>query len=160
MALDIAMGGSTNTVLHILAAAQEAEVDFTLKDIDELSRHVPCLAKVAPNSTQFHIEHVHKAGGIPAILGELDRAGLFRHEGVRTVHAESVDDWLNEWDIRRDTATERARELFLAAPGGVRTTQAFSTANKFEEHDTDPEFGCIHSVEHAYTKDGGLAILF
>lgn len=160
MALDIAMGGSTNTVLHILAAAQEAEVDFNLKDIDELSRRVPCLAKVAPNSTQFHIEHVHKAGGIPAILGELDRAGLFLHDGVRTVHAESVDAWLNEWDIRRDTASERARELFLAAPGGVRTTQAFSTANKFEEHDTDPEFGCIHSVEHAYTKDGGLAILF
>ncbi|WP_030013813.1 MULTISPECIES: dihydroxy-acid dehydratase [Micrococcales] len=160
MALDIAMGGSTNTVLHILAAAQEGGVDFTLKDIDDLSRHVPCLAKVAPNSTQFHIEHVHKAGGIPAILGELDRAGLFRHDGVRTVHAESVESWLNEWDIRRDTASERARELFLAAPGGVRTTQAFSTANKFEEHDTDPEFGCIHSVEHAYTKDGGLAILF
>jgi dihydroxy-acid dehydratase len=160
MALDVAMGGSTNTVLHILAAAQEAEVDFTLKDIDRISRYVPCLTKVAPNSTRFHIEHVHKAGGIPAILGELDRAGLFNHEGVRTVHAESVDAWLDEWDIRRETASERARDLFLAAPGGVRTTQAFSTANKFDSHDTDPEDGCIRSVENAYTKDGGLAILF
>ena len=160
MALDVAMGGSTNTVLHILAAAQEAEIDFTLKDIDRISRRVPCLTKVAPNSTRFHIEHVHKAGGIPAILGELDRAGLFTHEGVRTVHAESVDAWLDEWDIRRESASERARELFLAAPGGVRTTQAFSTANKFDSHDVDPEDGCIRSVEHAYTQDGGLAVLF
>ena len=160
MALDVAMGGSTNTVLHILAAAQEAAVDFTLDDIDEISRKVPCLCKVAPNSTEFHIEHVHRAGGIPAILGELDRAGLLEREGVRTVHAESVQAWLDEWDIRRETASERARELFLAAPGGVRTTQAFSTANRFEDHDTDAEFGCIRAVEYAYTKDGGLAVLY
>ena len=158
MALDVAMGGSTNTVLHILAIAHEAQVDFTLDDIDRISRQVPCLAKVAPNSTKYHIEHVHRAGGIPALLGELDRAGLL-NKNVHSVHADSLDEWLAEWDIRSGTASEQAQELYLAAPGGVRTTQAFSTANKYESHETDAENGCIRAVEHAYTKDGGLAVL-
>ncbi|MFI7580069.1 dihydroxy-acid dehydratase [Kocuria kalidii] len=159
MALDIAMGGSTNTILHILAAAREGEIDFALPDIDALSRRVPCLCKVAPNSTRFHIEHVHRAGGIPAILGELRRAGLL-NEDVHTVHAPDLASWLDEWDVRSGTASARAQELFLAAPGGVRTTQAFSTANRFESLDLDGEDGCIRSVAHAYTRDGGLAILY
>ena len=159
MALDVAMGGSTNTVLHILAIAHEAGVDFTLRDIDAISRKVPCLAKVAPNSTQYHIEHVHRAGGIPALLGELDRAGLLNRD-VHSVHADSLQQWLSDWDIRSGAATDTAKELFLAAPGGVRTTQAFSTANKYESHETDAEKGCIRAVEHAYTKDGGLAVLY
>ncbi|MFW0111224.1 dihydroxy-acid dehydratase [Rothia sp. CCM 9416] len=159
MALDVAMGGSTNTVLHILAIAHEAGVDFTLRDIDAISRKVPCLAKVAPNSTQYHIEHVHRAGGIPALLGELDRGSLLNRD-VHSVHSDSLESWLSDWDIRSGTATETANELFLAAPGGVRTTQAFSTANKFDSHETDPEKGCIRSVGHAYTKDGGLAVLY
>ena len=120
---------------------------------------VPCLAKVAPNSTKYHIEHVHRAGGIPALLGELNRAGLL-HKNVHSVHADSLDEWLDEWDIRGCKASEKAKELFLAAPGGVRTTQAFSTANKYESHETDSENGCIRAVEHAYTKDGGLAVLY
>lgn len=159
MALDVAMGGSTNTVLHILAIANEGEVDFTLADIDRISRNVPCLAKVAPNSTKYHIEHVHRAGGIPAILGELNRADLL-NTNVHSVHADSLDQWLSDWDIRSGAATETAKELFLAAPGGVRTTQAFSTANKYESHETDAENGCIRAVKHAYTKDGGLAVLY
>lgn len=158
MALDVAMGGSTNTVLHILAVANEAEVDFTLEDIDRISRRVPCLAKVAPNSTKYHIEHVHRAGGIPALLGELHRAGLL-NKNVHSVHADSLDEWLSEWDIRSGSASEKAKELYLAAPGGVRTTVAFSTANKYESHETDAVAGCIRAVEHAYTKDGGLAVL-
>ena len=159
MALDVAMGGSTNTVLHILAIANEGEVDFTLADIDRISRNVPCLAKVAPNSTKYHIEHVHRAGGIPAILGELNRADLLNTD-IHSVHADSLDQWLSDWDIRSGAATETAKELFLAAPGGVRTTQAFSTANKYESHETDAENGCIRAVKHAYTKDGGLAVLY
>ena len=159
MALDVAMGGSTNTVLHILAIANEAGVDFTLRDIDAISRKVPCLAKVAPNSTKYHIEHVHRAGGIPALLGELDRAGLLNRD-VHSVHSGSLEQWLSDWDIRSGTATDTAKELFLAAPGGVRTTQAFSTANKYESHETDAENGCIRAVKHAYTKDGGLAVLY
>ncbi|WP_237201523.1 dihydroxy-acid dehydratase [Rothia nasimurium] len=159
MALDVAMGGSTNTVLHILAIAHEAGVDFTLRDIDAISRKVPCLAKVAPNSTKYHIEHVHRAGGIPALLGELDRAGLLNRD-VHSVHSDSLQQWLSDWDIRSGAATDTAKELFLAAPGGVRTTQAFSTANKYESHETDAENGCIRAVEHAYTKDGGLAVLY
>ena len=159
MALDVAMGGSTNTVLHILAIAHEAGVDFTLRDIDAISRKVPCLAKVAPNSTKYHIEHVHRAGGIPALLGELDRAGLLNRD-VHSVHSASLEQWLSDWDIRSGAATDTAKELFLAAPGGVRTTQAFSTANKYESHETDAENGCIRAVEHAYTKDGGLAVLY
>src|SRR5699024_1385254 len=123
MSLDVAMGGSTNTVLHILAAAQEGGIDFTLDDIDEISRRVPCLSKVAPNS-DFHMEDVHRAGGIPALLGELHRAGLLNKD-VHTVHSPSVDEWLGAWDIRSGTTDDRALELFHAAPGGVRTTEPF-----------------------------------
>ena len=159
MSLDVAMGGSTNTVLHILAIANEAGVDFTLDDIDAISRRVPCLCKVAPNSTTYHIEHVHRAGGIPALLGELDRAGLL-NRNVHSVHSDNLENWLGAWDVRSGSATDEAKHRFLAAPGGVRTTQAFSTANLFESLDTDAEAGCIRSVEHAYTKDGGLAVLY
>ena len=159
MSLDVAMGGSTNTVLHILAIANEAGVDFTLDDIDAISRRVPCLCKVAPNSTTYHIEHVHRAGGIPALLGELDRAGLLRR-GVHSVHSSSLDEWLGAWDVRGAAPCDEAKHRFLAAPGGVRTTRAFSTANLFESLDTDAASGCIRSVEHAYTKDGGLAVLY
>ncbi|WP_406642108.1 dihydroxy-acid dehydratase [Amycolatopsis sp. WGS_07] len=157
MALDMAMGGSTNTVLHILAAAQEGEVDFTISDIDAIGRRVPCLSKVAPNS-DYHMEDVHRAGGIPAILGELYRGGLLNAD-VHAVHAPDIATWLNEWDIRAESPSEKALELFHAAPGGVRTTQAFSTENRWSSLDTDAAGGCIRDVEHAYTKDGGLAIL-
>jgi dihydroxy-acid dehydratase len=157
MALDVAMGGSTNTVLHILAAAQEGEIDFTLADIDAISRRVPCLAKVSPNSS-YHMEDVHRAGGIPAILGELWRAGLL-NEDVHTVHSPTLAQWLTEWDIRGGSASEQAVELFHAAPGGVRTTEAFSTQNRWSSLDTDAENGCIRDVAHAYTADGGLAVL-
>lgn len=157
MALDMAMGGSTNTVLHILAAAQEGQVDFDLADIDELSRKVGCLSKVSPNS-DFHMEDVHRAGGIPAILGELYRAGLL-HEDVHAVHSPDLKSWLEKWDIRGGNASEQAVELFHAAPGGVRTTEPFSTANTWDSLDTDATNGCIRDVAHAYTKDGGLAVL-
>ncbi|MDU0293072.1 dihydroxy-acid dehydratase [Saccharothrix longispora] len=157
MALDMAMGGSTNTVLHVLAAAQEGEVDFTLADIDALSRRVPCLAKVSPNS-DYHMEDVHRAGGIPALLGELWRAGLL-NEDVRTVHSPDLASWLGAWDVRAESPSGKAVELFHAAPGGVRTTQAFSTTNRWSKLDTDAAGGCIRDVEHAYTKDGGLAVL-
>ncbi|GAA4658099.1 MULTISPECIES: dihydroxy-acid dehydratase [Amycolatopsis] len=157
MALDMAMGGSTNTVLHILAAAQEGEVDFTISDIDEIGRRVPCLSKVAPNS-DYHMEDVHRAGGIPAILGELYRGGLLNTE-VHSVHSPSLKEWLEKWDIRAENPSPEAVELFHAAPGGVRTTQAFSTENRWSSLDTDAANGCIRDIEHAYTKDGGLAIL-
>jgi dihydroxy-acid dehydratase len=157
MALDVAMGGSTNTVLHILAAAHEGEIDFDLGDIDAVSRRVPCLAKVAPNS-DFHMEDVHRAGGIPAILGELWRAGLL-HQSVHAVHSPSLADWLSRWDIRGSSPAPEAVELYHAAPGGVRTTQAFSTTNRWSSLDTDAAAGCIRDVEHAYTRDGGLAVL-
>ncbi|WP_028661789.1 dihydroxy-acid dehydratase [Saccharomonospora saliphila] len=157
MALDMAMGGSTNTVLHILAAAREGEVDFTIDDIDTIGRRVPCLSKVAPNSN-YHMEDVHRAGGIPAILGELHRGG-YLHTDVTSVHSPSLDEWLSEWDVRNPAASERARELFHAAPGGVRTTEAFSTTNLWSSLDTDGENGCIRSVEHAYTASGGLTVL-
>ncbi|ANN15793.1 dihydroxy-acid dehydratase [Amycolatopsis orientalis] len=157
MALDMAMGGSTNTVLHILAAAQEGEVDFTIDDIDAIGRRVPCLSKVAPNS-DYHMEDVHRAGGIPAILGELYRGGLLNTD-VHSVHSPDLESWLSTWDIRAKEPSARAIELFHAAPGGVRTTEAFSTENRWSSLDTDAENGCIHDVEHAYTKDGGLAIL-
>lgn len=157
MALDMAMGGSTNTVLHILAAAQEAELDFTLDDIDALSRRVGCLSKVSPNS-DYHMEDVHRAGGIPAILGELHRGGLL-HDDVRAVHADSLQQWLDDWDIRGGKATDEAIKLFHAAPGGVRTTEPFSTNNRWDSLDVDAASGCIRDVEHAYTKDGGLAVL-
>ncbi|MDO8150886.1 dihydroxy-acid dehydratase [Isoptericola sp. b408] len=158
MALDVAMGGSTNTVLHVLAAAQEAEVDFTLRDIEEISRRVPCLSKVAPNHPNFHMEDVHRAGGIPALLGELHRGGLLEKD-VTSVHTPTLQEWLDDWDVRGGKATEQATELFHAAPGGVRTTQAFSTENRWESLDTDAAEGCIRGVQHAYTADGGLAVL-
>nr|WP_124055133.1 dihydroxy-acid dehydratase [Arcanobacterium ihumii] len=159
MAMDIAMGGSTNTILHTLAAAQEGDVDFSLGDIDALSRKVPCLAKVAPNSTKFHMEDFHRAGGIPALLGELWRAGLL-NEGVHSVHSADLAHWLEKWDIRAESAGEEARALYSAAPGGVRTTEAFSQRSEWESLDTDDEAGCIRSIEHAYTEDGGLCVLF
>ena len=158
MTLDVAMGGSTNTVLHILAAAQEAEVDFTLADIEGISRRVPCLSKVAPNHPDYHMEDVHRAGGIPALLGELDRGGLLDHD-VTSVHTPTLRAWLDDWDVRGGKATERALGLFHAAPGGVRTTKAFSTNNQWESLDTDGAGGCIRDVEHAYTVEGGLAVL-
>ena len=163
MALDVAMGGSTNTVLHLLAAAQEAGVGFGLKEIDATSRRVPCIAKVAPNraspSKSYYMEDVHRAGGIPAILGELRRGGLLDEE-VHAVHSPTLATWLDQWDVRGGKADEAAFELFHAAPGGVRTTEPFSTENRWSSLDTDAEGGCIRSVEHAYTKDGGLAVLW
>ncbi|MDN3239773.1 dihydroxy-acid dehydratase [Glycomyces tritici] len=159
MALDVAMGGSTNTILHLLAAAREAELDFNVSDIDAISRRVPCLSKVAPNSPKYHMEDVHRAGGIPAILGELYRGGLL-NDGVRTIHSPTMAEWLGKWDIRAESPAPEAIELYHAAPGNVRTTQAFSTSNRWKTLDTDAEDGCIRSVEHAYTKDGGLAVLF
>src|SRR5215475_639169 len=158
MALDVAMGGSTNTVLHLLAAAREAGLDFGVADIDAVSRRVPCLSKVAPSST-YHMEDVHRAGGIPAILGELDRAGML-HRDVVTVHSSTMDEWLSTWDIRSGQPSPEAVELFHAAPGGVRTTEPFSTQNRWDRLDTDAATGCIRDATHAYTKDGGLAILF
>ena len=158
VALDVAMGGSTNTVLHLLAAAREAEVEFHVADIDAISRRVPCLAKVAPNTPQYHMEDVHRAGGIPAIMGELNRGGLLRRD-VHAVHAPSLESWLADWDIRDERVTPAARELFHAAPGGVRTTEPFSTDNRWSTLDTDAAGGCIRDVAHAYTADGGLAIL-
>ncbi|MFI7211801.1 dihydroxy-acid dehydratase [Micromonospora maritima] len=158
VALDVAMGGSTNTILHLLAAAREAELDFDVADIDAISRRVPCLAKVAPNSPDYHMEDVHRAGGIPAILGELDRAGLL-HRDVRAVHSPSLDRWLADWDVRGGSATPEAVELFHAAPGGVRTTEPFSTTNRWSSLDTDAAGGCIRDRDHAYSADGGLAIL-
>ncbi|MFE9653442.1 dihydroxy-acid dehydratase [Micromonospora sp. NPDC006431] len=158
VALDVAMGGSTNTVLHLLAAAREAELDFGVADIDAISRRVPCLAKVAPNSPQYHMEDVHRAGGIPALLGELDRAGLL-HRDVHAVHSPSLQQWLADWDVRGGSATPEAVELFHAAPGGVRTTEPFSTTNRWSSLDTDAAGGCVRDREHAYSADGGLAIL-
>jgi dihydroxy-acid dehydratase len=158
MTLDVAMGGSTNTVLHLLAAAQEAELDFTMADIDEVSRRVPCVCKVAPNG-HFLMEDVHRAGGIPAILGELHRGGLL-HDGVAAVHAPTLQGWLDEWDIRGGSASDVAIELFHAAPGCQRSATAFSQSERWETLDVDAAEGCIHDVEHAYTRDGGLAILY
>ena len=162
MALDIAMGGSTNTILHLLAAANEAGVEFGLDEIDAVSRRVPCLAKVAPNAAGagkiYYMEDVHRAGGIPAILGELRRGGLL-DENVHTVHSATMGEWLDAWDIRSGTATEESFDLWHAAPGGVRSSTAFSQSKRWNELDTDAEAGCIRSVEHAYSKDGGLAVL-
>lgn len=157
MALDMAMGGSTNTILHTLAAAQEGEVDFDLHDIEEISHQVPCLSKVAPNGI-YHVEDVHRAGGIPAILGELRRGGLL-NEDVHTVQYDTLDGWLNDWDIRGGKAITDAEDLFYAAPGGVRTTEPFSSTNRWESLDTDAETGCIHDVMHAHSADGGLVVL-
>ncbi len=158
MRLDIAMGGSTNTVLHLLAAANEAEVDFDQADIDRLSRVTPCLCKVAPNSHDYYMEDVHRAGGIPAILGELHRGGLLDAD-VRAVHSATLDQWLDTWDIRSGKTSATALELFHAAPGGVRTTQAFSSTNRWKTLDTDAVGGCIRSTAHPYTTEGGLAVL-
>ncbi|MAB46365.1 MAG: dihydroxy-acid dehydratase [Sphingomonadaceae bacterium] len=158
MSLDIAMGGSTNTVLHLLAAAHEAGVDFTMKDIDRLSRQVPCLSKVAPAKSDVHMEDVHRAGGIMAILGELEKAGLL-HTALPTVHSPTMADALDDWDIGR-TQNNKVREFFAAAPGGVPTQTAFSQSRRWEELDTDRENGVIRSAEHAFSNDGGLAVLY
>jgi dihydroxy-acid dehydratase len=158
MTLDIAMGGSTNTILHLLAAAHEAEVDFTMSDIDELSRRVPCICKVAP-SGDYLMEDVHRAGGIPAILGELYRGGLL-NEGVHSVHAATLDQWLGTWDVGGPKPSEVAQELFHAAPGCVRSASAFSQSERWDSLDLDRAGGCIHDVEHAYTSEGGLAVLY
>lgn len=159
MALDIAMGGSTNTVLHLLAAAHEGRVDFTMADIDRLSRKVPNLCKVAPATQQYHMEDVHRAGGVMGILGELDRAGLV-HREVPTVHSATLGEALDRWDIRRESATDEARRRFLAAPGGVPTQQAFSQDRRWPEPDLDRTGGCIRDIEHAYSSEGGLAVLY
>jgi dihydroxy-acid dehydratase len=161
MALDISMGGSTNTILHLLAAAQEAGVDYGLAEMDAKSRQVPCLAKVAPNvagNKTYYMEDVHRAGGIPALLGELNRGGLL-HKNVHSVHSNDLDGWLDDWDVRGGKATEEAKALWHAAPGGVRSSTAFSQSNEWTSLDTDAEGGCIRSVEHAFSKDGGLAVL-
>jgi dihydroxy-acid dehydratase len=158
MALDVAMGGSTNTILHLLAAAHEAGVSFGLKEIDELSRRVPCLCKVAPSSS-YHVEDVHRAGGIPTILGELDRAGLLNRD-VRTVHSASLREFLDAWDLGSPSVRDEAVELYHAAPGGVRTTRPYAQSARWDTLDTDRTAGCIRDVEHAYTADGGLAVLF
>ncbi|MGY6710146.1 MAG: dihydroxy-acid dehydratase [Rhizobiaceae bacterium] len=157
MALDIAMGGSTNTVLHILAAAIEGEIDFDLDDIDALSRKVPVLCKVAPAKSDVHMEDVHRAGGIMAILGELDRAGLINRE-VPTVHATTIGEAIDRWDIAQ-TSSDKVRELFLAAPGGVPTQTAFSQSRRWNDLDLDRSAGVIRSADHAFSKDGGLAVL-
>ncbi|WP_108512356.1 dihydroxy-acid dehydratase [Bradyrhizobium algeriense] len=157
MTLDIAMGGSTNTVLHLLAAAYEGQVPFTMQDIDRLSRRVPVLCKVAPSVPDVHMEDVHRAGGIMAILGELDRAGLL-NRGLPMVHSKSLEDALSRWDIKQ-TRSESVRKFFMAAPGNVPTQVAFSQERRFEELDTDRATGCVRDAEHAYSKDGGLAVL-
>lgn len=157
MSLDIAMGGSTNTVLHLLAAAQEAEVDFTMADIDRLSRVVPCLSKVAPNTQKYHMEDVHRAGGIMAILGELDRAGLLNNQ-TRTILGMSIGEQIAKYDIKL-TQDEAVHKFFRAGPAGIRTTQAFSQDCRWDSVDDDRENGCIRSKEFAYSQDGGLAML-
>jgi dihydroxy-acid dehydratase len=158
IALDIAMGGSTNTVLHLLAMAEEAGVDFTMSDIDRMSRRVPNICKVAPSS-HYHVEDVHNAGGVFTILGELDKAGLI-HRGARTVHAPTIGDAIETEDIRRPTTTAAAKQRALAAPGGVATRVAFSQDKYFASTDNDVAKGCIRDVPHAYSKDGGLAVLY
>jgi len=157
MSLDIAMGGSTNTILHLLAIAQEAELDFTMKDMDELSRKVPQLCKVAPNTPKYHMEDVHRAGGVMGILGELARGGLL-HTDIPTVHSPTLADALSHWDIMQ-TSDESVKQFFKAGPAGVPTQVAFSQDTRWSSLDADRENGCIRSVEHAYSKDGGLAIL-
>jgi dihydroxy-acid dehydratase len=158
MTLDIAMGGSTNTVLHLLAAAHEGEVDFTMTDIDRLSRRVPVLCKVAPSVADVHVEDVHRAGGILGILGELDRAGLLNRE-VSMVHAASLEQALSRWDVTRSTERKVA-QFYRAAPGGVRTTEAFSQEKRYDTLDLDRRTGVIRDGEHAFSRDGGLAVLY
>ena len=158
MSLDIAMGGSTNTILHLLAIAQEAEIDFTMKDIDRLSRTVPQLCKVAPNTQKYHIEDVHRAGGIMGILGELDRAGKL-HTDVPTVHAPTLGDALNEWDIARNPS-EAVQHFFRAGPAGIPTQVAFSQDTRWPSLDVDRANGCIRSYDNAFSTEGGLAVLY
>jgi len=158
MTLDIAMGGSTNTVLHLLAAAHEGEVPFTMKDIDRLSRRVPVLCKVAPSVANVHLEDVHRAGGVMGILGELNRGGLI-HPKVGSVHADSLESALARWDVVT-AKSDSVREFYRAAPGGVPTQTAFSQAERYDDIDTNRETGCIRDVAHAFSKDGGLAVLY
>ena len=157
MSLDIAMGGSTNTILHLLAAAREGQVDFTMKNIDELSRRIPQLCKVAPNIQKYHMEDVHRAGGVMGILGELDRAGLLNND-IPTIHSESVSAALQKWDIKR-TEDDDVKTFFKAGPAGIRTTEAFSQDTRWDSLDDDRENGCIRSLEHAFSLEGGLAVL-
>ncbi|OOZ40060.1 dihydroxy-acid dehydratase [Solemya pervernicosa gill symbiont] len=157
MCLDIAMGGSTNTILHLLAAAEEAEVDFTMADIDRLSRKVPHLCKVAPSTQKYHMEDVHRAGGVIGILGELDRAGLLNNE-CKTVHAESMAEAMALWDLRL-TSDPKRKDFYRAAPGGVPTTVAFSQNKRYATVDDDRENGCIRDLAHAFSQEGGLAVL-
>ncbi|AQS83461.1 MAG: dihydroxy-acid dehydratase [Acetobacter aceti] len=159
MTVDIAMGGSTNTVLHLLAAAHEGQVPFTMADIDRLSRRVSNLCKVAPSKADVHMENVHRAGGVQAIMGELDRMKLL-HSDIPMVHSKSVAEALAQWDVGGETATGEARTFYKAAPGGVRTTQAFSQASRYKELDLDREKGAIRSGDHAFSKEGGLAVLY
>ena len=157
IALDIAMGGSTNTILHLLAIAQEAEIEFTMADIDRMSKIVPQLCKVAPNTNKYHIEDVHRAGGIMAILGELDRAGKL-HTDVPTVHAKTMKDALDKWDIARNPSDD-VKHFYMAGPAGIPTQVAFSQNTRWPSLDTDRAEGCIRSFEHAFSKEGGLAVL-
>ncbi|MEQ1890408.1 MAG: dihydroxy-acid dehydratase, partial [Alphaproteobacteria bacterium] len=158
MTLDIAMGGSTNTVLHLLAIANEGGIDFTMKDIDRLSRVTPHICKVAPSTPEYHMEDVHRAGGIMAILGELERGGRI-HRDVPTVHSPSIGEALDQWDVMR-TKDEAVKYFYRAAPGGVRTTEAFSQDRRYATLDVDRAGGCIRTVENAYSQDGGLAVLY
>ncbi|OHX14176.1 dihydroxy-acid dehydratase [Chromobacterium sphagni] len=159
MSLDVAMGGSTNTVLHLLAAASEAGVDFKMADIDRISRGVPCLSKVAPATQKYHMEDVHRAGGVVAILAELDRAGLI-HREVPTVHSATLAAALEAWDVMRQGEDSEARRFYRAAPGGVATTIAFSQSMRYPTVDDDRAEGCIRDQAHAYSQDGGLAVLY
>ncbi|MEN6080077.1 dihydroxy-acid dehydratase [Chromobacterium piscinae] len=159
MSLDVAMGGSTNTVLHLLAAASEAGVDFKMADIDRISRGVPCLSKVAPATQKYHMEDVHRAGGVVAILAELDRAGLI-HRDVPTVHSKTLGEGLEAWDVMRQAEGSEARRFYRAAPGGVATTIAFSQSMRYPTLDDDRADGCIRDQAHAYSQDGGLAVLY
>jgi dihydroxy-acid dehydratase len=158
MCLDIAMGGSTNTILHLLAAAHEGEVDFDMNDIDRLSRKVPHLCKVAPSTQKYHMEDVHRAGGVMAILGELDRGGLLNNE-LPMIHAESLKKALEHWDVMQ-TKDEKVKTFFRAGPGNVPTQTAFSQDKRWPDLDTDRENGCIHNLEHAFSTEGGLAVLY
>ncbi len=159
MTLDVSMGGSTNTVLHLLAAASEAGLDFKMSDIDRISRNVPCLCKVAPSTQKYHMEDVHRAGGVMGILAELDRAGLI-HNHLPTVHSPSMAAAFKHWDIMVNDADSEAHQRFLAAPGGIRTTQAFSQDRYYPSIDNDRAEGCIRDLAHAYSQDGGLAVLY
>lgn len=159
MALDIAMGGSTNTVLHLLAAAHEAKVEFTMSDIDRMSRRIPNLCKVAPSTPQYHMEDVHRAGGVMGILGELDRAGLLNSD-LPTVHSASMAAALDDWDIKRSSAKDSVKTFYAAGPAGIPTQTAFSQDTRWPSLDEDRQKGCIRSIEHAYSREGGLAVLF